>query len=140
MKAISDVYPALYMELENAATKGVAEAKGLFTKVKNVTFVLCTAFLRNILGVVNKLSQTFQKNDLDISTVNIMIDSTMSKLENFKKSNGKQLSKVYDKIEESIYSDVKLVDKQTSRMQFQNSSNDYLDALINNLNSRFDKD
>ena len=140
VKAISDVYPALYMELENAATKGVAEAKGLFTKVKNVTFVLCTAFLRDILGVVNKLSQTFQKNDLDISTVIIMIDSTISKLENFKKSNGKELSKVYEKIEESIYRYVKLVDKQTSRMQFQNSSNDYLDALINNLNSKFDKD
>ena len=90
VKAISDVYPALYMELENA--KGVAEAKGLFTKVKNVTFVLCTAFLRDILGVVNKLSKTFQKNDLDISTVNIMIDSTISKLENFKKSNGKAIN------------------------------------------------
>ena len=33
------------MELENAATKVVAEAKGLFTKVTNVTFVLFTAFL-----------------------------------------------------------------------------------------------
>ena len=84
--AISDVYPALYMELEHDASKGVAEAKGLFTKVKNITFVLVTAFLRDILGVINKLSQTFQKNDLDISTVNVMIDSTISKLENFKKN------------------------------------------------------
>ena len=66
--------PGPVMELENAATKGVAEAKGLFRKVTNVTFVLFTAFLRDILDVVNKLSQTFQKNDLDISTVNIMID------------------------------------------------------------------
>ena len=32
------------------------------------------------------------------------------------------------------------MDKQTSRMQFQNSSNDSLDSLINNLNKRFDKD
>ena len=60
--------------------------------------------------MVNNLSQTFQKNDLDISTVNIMIDSTMSKLENLKKSNRKELSKVYNTIEESIYRDVKLVD------------------------------
>ena len=32
------------------------------------------------------------------------------------------------------------MEKQTSHMQFQNSSNDYVDTLINNLNSGFDKD
>ena len=140
VKAVSDVYPALYMELEHDATKGLAQAKGLFTKVKNFTFVLCTAFLRDILGVINQLSQTFQKNDLDISTVNVMIESTLSKLENFKKNNGKELVKVYDSVEESVYRGVKLIDKQTSHMQYQNADNGYLDELIKNLNTHFDKD
>ena len=140
VKAVSDVYLALCMELEHDATKRIAEAKGLFTKMKNITFVLCTAFLRDCLVVIYKLSQTFQKNDLDISTVNVMIESTLSKFENFKKNNGKELVKVYDSVEESVYRGVKLVGKQTSLMQYQNAGNGYLDELIKNLNSRFDKD
>ena len=69
-----------------------------------------------------------------------MIESTLSKLEDFKKNNGKELVKEYDSVEESVYRGVKLVDKQTSRMQYQNAGNGYLDELIKNLNSRFDKD
>ena len=117
----------------------IAEAKGLFTKVKHVTFVLLTAFSLDVLRVVNKLSQIFQKNDIDISTVNIMIDSTLEKLENFKKNNGKELVKVYDKISDSVYRDVKLCDKQQAHMQFQNAGNAYLDEQIKNLNLRFQK-
>ena len=105
-----------------------------------MTFVLLTAFLLDVLRVVNKLSQTFQKNDIDISTVNIMIDSTLKKLENFKKNNGKELVKVYDIISDSVYRDVKLCDKQQARMQFQNAGNAYLDELIKNLNLRFQKE
>ena len=57
VKAVSDVYPALYSALENDAAKGNTEAKGLFLKVKSVGFVLVTAFLRDTLGCVGKLSR-----------------------------------------------------------------------------------
>ena len=52
VKAISDIYPALYIELEHDSSKGIAEAKGLFIKVKNATSVLLTVFLQDVLGVV----------------------------------------------------------------------------------------
>lgn len=140
VKAVSDVYPALYMEIKHDAAKGVPEAKGYFSKVKNVHFVLTTGFLRDVLGVINKLSQTFQRDELDISTVNIMVDSTIEKIESFKSNNGKELVKVYDGISESMFRDVKLCDKQQSRIQFQNAANNYLDELVKNLNSRFEKE
>lgn len=134
VKAVSDVYQALYMEIKHDA------AKGYFSKVKNVHLVLTTGFLRDVLGVINKLSQTFQRDELDISAVNIMVNSTIEKIENFKSNNGKELVKVYDGISESMFRDVKLCDKQQSRIQFQNAANNYLDELVKNLNSRFEKE
>ena len=82
---------------------------------------------------------TFQKNDIDISTVNIMVDNTLEKLENFKKNNGKELVKVYDLISGSVYRDVKLCDTQQEHMQFKNAENAYLDELIKNLNKALRK-
>ena len=79
-------------------------------------------------------------NDIDIPTVNIMVDSTLEKLENFKKNNGKELVKVYDIISDSVSHDVKLCDKQQAHIQFQNAGNAYLDELIKNLNLRFEKE
>lgn len=100
------------MEIKHDAAKGVPEAKGYFSKVKNVHFVLTTGFLRDVLGVINKLSQTFQRDELDISTVNIMVNSTIEKIESFKSNNGKELVNLYDGISESMFRDVKLCDKQ----------------------------
>ena len=54
VRAVADCYPALYTTLENDAAKGNSEAKGLFNKVKCVTFVLITGFLRDVLSVVSK--------------------------------------------------------------------------------------
>ena len=65
VRAIAECYPALYSTLEHDAAKGSSEANGLFTKIKCVTFVLVTGFLRDVLSVMTKLSQVFQK-DLQI--------------------------------------------------------------------------
>lgn len=98
-----DVYPALYSALENDAVKENTEAKGLFLKVKFVGFVLVTAFLRDTLGCVGKLSRVFQKDDLDISVINTMVDSTKEKLMLLKTNNGSELSKTYENINDGQY-------------------------------------
>ena len=126
--AIYDVYPALVKALENnAASKNNTEAKGLYMKVKSVAFImfiLTTSFLKDALAVVTKLAKIFQRDNLDISVVNSMVDSTIERLEQFKMCNGKELDLVYKTLLESpgIYKQVKLLDKENLRMQFQNSS------------------
>lgn len=140
VKAVSDVYPALYSALENDAAKGNTEAKGLFLKVKSVGFVLVTAFLRDTLGCVGKLSRVFQKDDLDISVINTMVESTKEKLMLLKTNNGSELSKTYENIDDGQYRGVKILDKQQTRIGFQNASSDYLDKLNNNIEERFESD
>ena len=92
VRAIADCYPALYSTLEHDAARGVSEAKGYFNKIKCVTFVLVTGFLRDVLSVVTKLSQVFQRNLIDIETVNVMVESTVMKLNQLKNKNGPELS------------------------------------------------
>ena len=62
MRAIAHCYPAQYSTLEHDAAKGNSEAKGLFNKVKCITFVLVTGFLMDVLSVVSKLSTVFQRD------------------------------------------------------------------------------
>ena len=142
VRAVADIYPALYSTLEHDAAKGNSEAKGLFNKVKCITFVLVTGLLRDVLSVVSKLSTVFQRDLIDIETVNIMVDATVMKLNQLKNKNGPELSKVYEEMSttKSMYRGVKLTDREQLRMQFQNNTTSYLQKLVENIENRFDKD
>ncbi|XP_045187536.2 zinc finger protein 862-like [Mercenaria mercenaria] len=139
VRAILDCYPALYNTLEHDAAKGNPDAKGLLTKLKNVTFVLVSGFLKDVLYVVCKLSRVFQRDLIDVETVTLMIESTIMKLKQLKNVNGSELEKVYSSIQDDVYRGAKLTDREQLRMQFQNSSSQYLEQLIENIETRFDK-
>jgi hypothetical protein len=139
--AIIDCFPAVYNTLEHEAAKGNADAKGLLTKVRNVTFVLVSAFLKDVLSVVCKLSKIFQRDSVDVETVNVMVESTVLKLNQFKHSNGPELEKTYNGISNNgMYRNVKLTDREQLRMQFQNTTSLYLNKITENIESRFDEE
>ena len=64
--------------------------------------------------MVTKLSQVFQRNLIDIETVNVMVESTVMKLNQLKNKNGPELSKVYEEMQttKSMYRGVKLTDRE----------------------------
>ena len=127
--AILEVYPALVKALENdAASRNNTESKGLYNRIKSVTFLLSTAFLKDVLSVVTKLSKIFQKDEIDVSVVNSLLVSTSERLTQFQTVNGKELEKVYADISNGTYKQVKLLDKECLRIQFQNNSQEYLFA------------
>ena len=137
--AVLDVYPALVKALENeAAGKNNTEAKGLFNRVRSITFLLSTGFLKDVLNIISKLSKIFQRDNLDVSVVNTLLESTIERLTQFKSTNGKELEEMYSAIKDSTYKQVKLLDKQVLRIQFQNSSQMYIDKLLENLADRFE--
>ena len=133
--AVYNSYPAIYSTLENqAASKDAPDAKGLLQKLKSV------AFLVDVLACVNKLNLVFQRDQIDVSAINAMVTSTIERLTYFKQQDGTTLTKVYNSITNSKYHGVTLTDKQTLRMQFQNSATQYIDNLTTNLQQRFDPD
>ncbi|CAC5392889.1 unnamed protein product [Mytilus coruscus] len=135
--AIFASYPAIYSTLDSlAAGKDSPEAKGLLQKIKTVTFLLTTAFLKDVLVTVNRLNVIFQRNNLDVSAVMSLVSSTQERLNFYKQKDGPTLTSVYSQINNSQYKDLPLNDKQTLRMQFQNSATAYL--TNNNLQQRFE--
>ena len=52
----------------------------------------------DVLSVVSKLSTVFQRDLIDIETVNIMVESTVMKLNQLKNKNGPELSKMYEEM------------------------------------------
>ncbi|KAL3885747.1 hypothetical protein ACJMK2_025790 [Sinanodonta woodiana] len=91
MRAIVDCYPAVYATLEHDAAKDISEAKELF--VKCTTFVLVSGFFKDIFGVVGKQSHVFQRDNVDIKTVNFMV-STQLKITQLKTKNKLELTQV----------------------------------------------
>ena len=82
----------------------------------------------------------FQRDLIDIETVNVMVDATIMKLNQMKNKNGPELSKFYDDMTATkMYRGVKVTDREQLRMQFQNTSNSYLQKLVENIEDRFDK-
>ncbi|CAC5394331.1 unnamed protein product [Mytilus coruscus] len=137
--AIFASYLAIYSTLDSlAAGKDSPEAKGLLQKIKTVTFLLTTAFLKDVLVTVNRLNVIFQRNNLDVSAVMSLVSSTQERLNFYKQKDGPTLTSVYSQINNSQYKDLPLNDKQTLRMQFQNSATAYLTNINNNLQQRFE--
>ncbi|KAH3837028.1 hypothetical protein DPMN_110406 [Dreissena polymorpha] len=111
VRAIMAVYPAQVTTLESQAASGIAEAKGILQKVRQLSFLLRTAFLLDVFEVVNTLCRAFQKDELDIEIVNVSVESTVDTLINMKESNGAQLEKIYNAIVDSRCKDVRILSK-----------------------------
>ena len=122
------------------AAKGVSEANDILRSVRNVSFLLKTAFLIDVLRVVNKLCKVFQKDQLDIDPVDITVKGTVNTLDAFKNENGTTLTKVYADFETDFCKDLQLIDNHNIRIGFQKSSQSYLKTLMDNMSARSDGD
>ncbi|CAC5379112.1 unnamed protein product [Mytilus coruscus] len=112
--AIFASYLAIFSTLDSlAAGKDSPEAKGLLQKIKT-------------------------RDNLDVSAVMSLVSSTQERLNFYKQKDSPTLTAVYSQINNSQYKDLPLNDKQTLRMQFQNSATAYLININNNLQQRFE--
>ena len=109
-------------------------------------FVLLSHGLLDILRPVMKLSLVFQRQDLDIGCVKVEIDGCISDLAYLKDSTNPLNKPTYVRMakqELQHESDGKLsfkghhISKMTSNTQFQNVFNQYIDAIVENIVSRF---
>ena len=122
--------------------KSVGMKKRLGTEM----FVLLSHGLLDILRPVMKLSLVFQRQDLDIGCVKVEIDGCISDLAYLKDSTNPLNKPTYvsmAKQELQRESNGKLsfkghhISKMTSKTQFQNVFNQYIDAIVENIVSRF---
>ncbi len=82
-KAVKGIYQnwaALCIQLEEDAVNGNATASGLQKDVTRYSFIAMTCFLQDVLLIMDRLSLTFQQDDVILSTIKPMIESTSTEL------------------------------------------------------------
>ena len=78
--AVKHIYPALVLELEEESQRGNPSALGLLKKAKMYSFVAITYMLADVIPVVERLNLTFQKDNVNLSTIKPMVQSTIHAL------------------------------------------------------------
>lgn len=100
--SLRDTYQAVLVDLENAVESGLDKvrlgsgpsASGLLKKLKSYEHVHIVHFLCDALKPVTNLALTFEKNNVDLSTVKPRKDSAISALQKLKSAEGPSTRRV----------------------------------------------
>ena len=143
VKMIYKHYDSIIMSLENDKDK-TGKAAGLWSFFATSLFVLITALLIDSLTVIGILSLTFQKDQVNLSSIKTNVQSTTSAIHDM--LNG---SPTVNEVFESLgnaenggkdYRGVRIQDNNNLRLRFNSVRSQYLENLIENLNVRFPDD
>ncbi|KAI4822431.1 hypothetical protein KUCAC02_007982 [Chaenocephalus aceratus] len=82
VKGIRANWVALVLELqEEEADKDCPVAKGIRKRLQTLMFPALTHLLTDVLAVVNRMNLTFQKEDVNISSIQPVVNMTLASLE-----------------------------------------------------------
>lgn len=92
MKAIKANLPASFVDLDEDAARGNAQAEGILRQTRQYSFVAMTYTLLDILPVMDKLNIVFQREDVNMATISPMVKSTVTSLDNLLQQTGENES------------------------------------------------
>ena len=124
-------FVAVQAVLEDEGSKGCAMALGLAKFISTHTFRAQLYFLSDVLSILGILSLTFQTKDLNLLTVEKVITHHVSTLQSLKEN---PFSGGYMMELETTYSETL---NELDKSAFIKHCEDYLEALITNIQSRF---
>ena len=143
VKMILKYFDAIVLALvDDMDRKG--KASGLWKFFTSSVFLLVTALLIDVLTCIGILSLTFQKDDVNLSSIRHNVDSCISTLRTMRNGSDtvnmvlQQLSIVNDDNEHK-YSGITVIHSQNNLSQFENIRTSFLDNLFDNLENRFPK-
>ncbi|XP_060606407.1 zinc finger protein 862-like [Ruditapes philippinarum] len=127
-----------YFEQEKQAEKG-GTAKGIHSQLTQFEFVGVTYLFMDIMPILTKLSLSFQKQDIDISLVQPLIQSTISQLEHLKQNNGHYMQLFNTALTENGLDlrDHSISASKNKQKHLSNIRSDFIQKIIAQLNVRF---
>ena len=128
---------SLIVYFEDAAEKGDPAAAGIYRAISTYPFLALTHLLGDVLSILTKLSETFQREQLDISLIQPKVTAALDALRSMKSHNGPHLdafTKAYDK---GKYALNNIRDSPTQRSSFEDAKREFLSKLEQNLTDRF---
>ena len=124
---------ALVLALDNEACEGDATALGLATHLKKPWFVVTLYFMSDVLSILGSLSTAFQTKDLNLLSLEPLLNQHINALETLKGDVFKGGYLLELKVSASHASKLAEVDLPN----FTRKAQEYLSALLENLRNRF---
>ena len=117
-------------------------AKCILVFITTFSFLATTHLLADILPLLARLSKSFQRQCIDISSVNDCLQSTIQGIQRFKNSPGPRLIKFLSDIPSSpgecfYFKDQHITDGSLQGDQFKMTKDTFIDKLIENLEFTF---
>lgn len=145
LQAIFHTWSSLvtYFEQEQQVEKG-GVAKGIHTQITQFEFVAVTYLLMDIIPILTNLSLSFQKENIDISMIQPLVQSALNQLKNLLDNDGKYMQEFKAAINETNmklelrnHSVAITKNKQT---HINNIRKDFVQGVIEQIKRRFPHD
>ncbi|XP_076591239.1 uncharacterized protein C17orf113-like [Chaetodon auriga] len=136
VKGIRANWAALVSELsEEEDAKNCPVAKGIRKHLQTYTFPALTHLLTDVLPVVNRMNLTFQKEDVNISSISPVVSMTVASLEDLMNGPGEAEKKFNEASQDGKFCGVTLThaDAQT----FSTLRTEYIAEVIKSIKKRF---
>ena len=131
--ALQRCFAAVQAVLKEEREGGDAMTSGLSTHTSSAEFKALLWFLSDVLSILGTLSVTFQTKDLNLPSIEKIVNIHLSALDKLK--NNPFVGGYMKELE----SDHPSVVAELGRERFLSKCKQYLAALIDNINARFEK-
>lgn len=116
-------------------------AQGLLKQISSFMFLATTALLNDVMFIINKLSVTFQKQNIDFELIQTCVKACIANLESMKNKTGTHLMDFLDKIPKTVtehfeYDSHIVSDSTKHRENFENLMKNFLALIIANIQDR----
>ncbi len=136
LKALRDVLE--HMAASNSQDS--EKAKGLLIAVRQFNFVALCHMMKDVLTHIVLLSKHFQREDLDFSTVQPMIQGTKEALRQLITHPGPAEQEFFSCLEGNKFKGDKLFECHTQKPAFDSMKSRYVGSLIDEIDRRFPAD
>ncbi|XP_069105241.1 zinc finger protein 862-like [Argopecten irradians] len=140
--AVHDSCSALILSLDHEAAtnngEGGAKAKGILKEIKTFKFISTLCLLKDVLGILCRVSKVFQKDVIDVDQVDSMVNSTKATLSAFERIDPPHVEELIESVDE--YGEYKGVNVDYSlrrRLEFTAVKRLFVQHIVRELCERF---
>ena len=136
VKGIRANWVALVLELqEEEADKDCPVAKGIRKRLQTLMFPALTHLLTDVLAVVNRMNLTFQKEDINISSIQPVVNMTLASLQDLMNGPGEAETTFNEALQDGKFCGITLT--QADAQTFSRVRTDYIAEVTKSIKKRF---
>ncbi|KAJ4946173.1 hypothetical protein JOQ06_023843 [Pogonophryne albipinna] len=120
---------------EKEAARDCPVAKGIRKRLQTLMFPALTHLLTDVLAVVNRINLTFQKQDVNISSIQPVVNMTLASLDDLMNGPGEAETKCNEALQDGEFCSITLT--QADAQTFSRVRTEYIAEMTKSIKKRF---